>query len=109
VPCFLETLDLDRIPQQWVFDGLGIAKYPQACVTLGLHGDVPDRQGGEPVTRLGLEDRPIDDRWSVGIMGVEQHAAERPLMRLAAENDRLSFAGFPYPGSTIGGPDGTRV
>jgi hypothetical protein len=25
VPCFLETVDLDRLPQQWVFDGLGIA------------------------------------------------------------------------------------
>jgi hypothetical protein len=81
----------------------------QARPSLGVHGDVPDRQGDEPVTRLGLEDRPIDDRWSVGIMGVEQHAAEGPLMRLAAENDRLSFAGFPHPGSTIGGPDGTRV
>ena len=105
VPCFLETLDLDRPPQQWVFDSLGIAKHPQACVAFSLHCDVPDRQADEPVARLGLEDRPIDSRWSVGVVGVDQHAAEGPLVPLATKNDRPSFAGFPYPGSAVGGPD----
>src|ERR1700733_1443617 len=101
----LETVDLDRFPQQRVFDGHGIAEHPQAGVALGLHRDVPDRQADEPVARLGLEARPIDDRWSVGVVGLDQHSAEGPLVTLAAENDRPSFAGFPYPGGAVGRPD----
>ena len=38
-------------------------------------------------------------------MGVDQHAAEGSLVRLAAENDRAGIAGFPYPGSAVGGLD----
>jgi hypothetical protein len=44
-------------------------------------------------------------RWSVGVVGVDQHAAEGPLVPLAAENNRPSIAGLPYPGSAVGGPN----
>ena len=105
VSFLLETVDFDCFPQQRVGNNVGVAQHPQTCVAFGLHRDIPDRQADQSIARLRVESGPIDNRRSVWIVRVEQHAAEGSLVRLAAENDRTAFAGFPCPGSTVGGPD----
>jgi hypothetical protein len=80
VSCFLETVSLDtsRNGSASVWARLGTA----GSVALGLHRDVPiGRLTSRSRLALGIG----DDRWPVGVVGVEQHAAESLLVRLAAE------------------------
>ena len=105
VPPFLETVEFDRLPQQGVGDGRGIAQHAQAGLALGLNRDVPDWQADQSVARLGIEDRPVDDRGLVAVVSVEQHSAKCRFMSIAAGNDRSGMGGSPISGGMIGSFD----
>ena len=102
VPPLLEAVELDRLAQQRVRHRLGVAQHPQTGFPFGLHRDIPDRQADQTIARLGVERGPVDDRGTIGIVGVEQHPAKRPLVRFAAGNDRAGFGRSPNPGGAIG-------
>jgi len=103
VAALLEAIELDRAPQQRIIDRFGIAQHAQARLAFGLHGDVPDWEANQPVARVGIEHRPLDDRRFVGVVRVEQHTAKRRLVRLAAWSDRPGSGRRPYPGCAVGG------
>ncbi len=99
----LEPVERDGLAQQRIGDRLGIARDADLRLALGLHRDVPDRQGDEPVARLAVEPGPIDHRRLVRVMGVEQHPAEGGLVPLAAGADRPWCGCRPAPRQRIGG------
>src|SRR5262245_133120 len=59
VPSLLKAVELDRLPQQRISDRLAVAQNTQACLALGLHRNVPDRQIDQSAARVGIERRPI--------------------------------------------------
>src|ERR1700730_7095551 len=101
VPSFFNAVELDRPLKQRIGDGLSVAQDAQARLALGLHRNVPDRQTDQSAARVGLERWPIYNRRLVGIVGVEQHAADSGFVRLAAGDNRPWAGARPPRGVTV--------
>ena len=51
----LEGVELDRLAQQGIGSDRGVGGDIEPRSPLGLHRDVPDRQGHQAIARLGIE------------------------------------------------------
>ena len=98
VPPLLEGHEIERLFDQRV----GLLRAHQGDVRGGalfrFDGDVPERQPGQARKRVLVQLGPVDHRGFVGVVGVEEHAAEQHLVRLRADPYRGRF-GVPLQGS----------
>jgi len=97
VPPFFEAIERDRFLEELVAHRVAVGRDAKLRLAFGLHGDVPDRQRHQPIARVGIELRPVDDRRLIGIEGVEQHPAEQRLVLIAAQAESLRSACLALP------------
>src|SRR5579864_3171690 len=94
---FFKAGELNGLAQKRIDDLLTVGRDIETGPIFRLNGDVPDRQGNEPVARLIRKLRPVNHGRPVGIECVEQRFAEEPLVFCAAVADRAA-GGWPGTG-----------
>ena len=96
VAALLEGVQRDRFADQRIGDRVGEGLHAERGDAFGLDRDTPERQAGEAGELRAVERGPGDDRRFIGIVRVEQHAAEQLLVRVGANRNASGLV--PPPG-----------
>jgi hypothetical protein len=100
VAALLEGVEGHRLADQGIDDGIGEALHAPGGQPLGLDGEAPEGQPGQPFELVPRQLGPVDGGRLVGIEGGQQHSAEELLVRLGA--DGYAAAALQLPRVRLG-------